>query len=161
MRKKRNATFMVLIMTLMSLSGCFGEEEVEVVEQTSGLYDFKDMLDDRTWYHYPGGINAMNNTTALGGDNIPYYSSSSYYSIGMSTFEPTMGITSTGNLYITSWGNGNAGSTAIVQCSNMVEMTSISDYSCQDVYGAFPPVANSNDPYVYVCLLYTSPSPRD
>ena len=29
-------------------------------------------------------------------------------------------------------------------------MTSIADYTCQDVYGAVPPVANSNDPYVYV-----------
>ena len=36
----------------------------------------------------------MNNTSALGGENIPFYSTSSYYSIGMSTFEPTMGITS-------------------------------------------------------------------
>ena len=83
MRKKHNAILMVLIMVFMSLSGCFGEDEVEVVEQTSGFFEFQDMLDDRTWYHYPGGINAMNNTTALGGDNVPYYSTSSYYSIGM------------------------------------------------------------------------------
>ena len=150
MRKKQNALLMVTIMAFMSLSGCFGEEKTEIVEETSGYFEFQDMLDGRTWYHYPGGINAMNNTSALGGDNVPFYATSSYYSIGMSTFEPTMGITSTGNLYITSWGNGNAGSTAIVQCSNMVEMTSITDYTCQDVYGAVPPVANSNDPYVYV-----------
>ena len=52
MRKKRNAILMVLIMTLMSLSGCFGEEEIEVIEETSGFFDFKDMLDNRTWYHY-------------------------------------------------------------------------------------------------------------
>ena len=148
--RKTNAILVILMMSLLSLSGCFGEEEVTIVEETSEFFDFEDMLDGRTWYHYPGGMNAMNNTTALGGENIPFYSSSSYYGIGMSTFEPTMGITSTGNLYITSWGNGNSGSTAIVQCSNMVEMTSIADYNCQDVYGAFPPVANSNDPYVYV-----------
>ena len=135
MSKKNNALMMVLIMGFMSLSGCFGEVEKDVIEETSGFFDFEDMLDGRTWYHYPGGINAMNNTSALGGENIPFYSTSSYYSIGMSTFEPTMGITSSGNLYITSWGNGNAGSTAIVQCSNMVEMTSIADYTCQDVYG--------------------------
>ena len=150
MRKENNAIFMVLIMALLSLSGCFGEEEFVPETEVAGFFDFAEQLDGRTWYHYPGGIDATNNTSALGGDNIPFYSTSSYYSIGMSTFEPTMGITSTGNLYITSWGNGNAGSTAIVQCSNMVEMTSIDDYTCQDVYGAFPPVANSNDPYVYV-----------
>ena len=128
--RKTNAILVILMMSLLSLSGCFGEEEVIVVEEALEFFDFKDMLDGRTWYHYPGGMNAMNNTTALGGENIPFYSSSSYYSIGMSTFEPTMGITSTGNLYITSWGNGNSGSTAIVQCSNMVEMTSIADYTC-------------------------------
>ena len=54
------------------------------------------------------------------------------------------------NIYFTSYGNGNGGSTAIVQCTNMIEMTSLSDFSCQDIYGAFPPVVNSNDPYVYV-----------
>ena len=25
----------------MSLSGCFGEEEIEVIEETSGFFDFK------------------------------------------------------------------------------------------------------------------------
>ncbi|MEC7229319.1 MAG: hypothetical protein VXV95_04635, partial [Candidatus Thermoplasmatota archaeon] len=109
MSKKNNALMMVLIMVFMSTSGCFGEVEIDAIEETSGFFDFEDMLDGRTWYHYPGGINAMNNTSALGGENIPFYSTSSYYSIGMSTFEPTMGITSSGNLYITSWGNGNAG----------------------------------------------------
>jgi len=98
--RKTNAILVILMMSLLSLSGCFGEEEVVVVEPTSEYFDFEDMLDGRTWYHYPGGVNAMNNTTALGENNIPYYASSSYYGIGMSTFEPTMGITSTGNLYI-------------------------------------------------------------
>ena len=68
----------------------------------------------------------------------------------MSTFEPTMGITSTGNLYMTSWGNGPSGSTAIVQCSGLVELQSLADYSCEDVYNPITPIPNSNDPYVYV-----------
>ena len=29
-----------------------------------------------------------------------------YYGIGMTTFEPTIGVTSLDNLYMTSWGNG-------------------------------------------------------
>ena len=70
MSKRSNAMMMVLIMTFMSLSGRFGEDEVELVEETSGYFDFIDMLDGRTWYHYPGGVNAQNNTSVLGGNNI-------------------------------------------------------------------------------------------
>ena len=95
MKKTHNALLMVLMMTFVSLSGCFGEQEVEVTEEIDGIFGFADMLDGRTWYHYPGGVDAMNNTSAIGGDNVPFYSTASYYSIGMSTFEPTMGITST------------------------------------------------------------------
>ena len=36
------------------------------------------------------------------------------------------------------------------QCTNLFEMTNISEYSCQDVYSPTLPVGNSNDPYVYV-----------
>ena len=61
-----------------------------------------------------------------------------------------MGITSTGDLYISSWGNGPSGSTAIVQCSGLVELQSLSDYSCENVYDPITPIPNSNDPYVYV-----------
>ena len=46
----------------------------------------------------------------------------------MSTFEPTIGITSEDNLYITSWGNGDAGSTAIVQCSSLIGMIGSVEY---------------------------------
>ena len=148
MKRMMKALFLTCIMATSVLSGCFGSEEEEVDVIDKGVFDFE--IGNRTWYHFPGGIDALENSSNLSGNNIPFYSTSSYYGIGMSTFEPTMGITSTGNLYITSWGNGNSGSTAIVQCSNMVEMTSISDYSCVDVYGAQPPVPNSNDPYVYV-----------
>ena len=47
---------------------------------------------------------------------------------------------------MTSWGNGAAGSTAIMQCTGLIEMTNLSDYSCNDVYDAIVPVPNSNDP---------------
>ena len=51
---------------------------------------------------------------------------------------------------MTSWGNGPLGSTAIVQCSGLIGMTNLSDYSCEDTYDPLLPVPNSNDPYVYV-----------
>ena len=40
MRKKQNALLMVTVMALMSLSGCFGEEKKEIVEETSGYFEF-------------------------------------------------------------------------------------------------------------------------
>ena len=151
MKNKQIAFLMTALMTIMPLAGCLGAEEMMGEGgEASGLFDFEGDLGGTTWYHYPGGINAMNNTSALGGTNIPFFSQGTYYATGYSTFEPTMGITSTDNIYFTSYGNGPSGSTAIVQCSNMIEMTSLSDFSCQNVYGPVLPVANSNDPYVYV-----------
>ena len=86
----------------------------------------------------------------LVGDNAPVCAIGTYYGIGMTTFEPTIGVTSLDNLYMTSWGNGPAGSTAIVRCSGLIGMSNVSEYSCEDVYSALLPVPNSNDPYVYV-----------
>jgi hypothetical protein len=68
----------------------------------------------------------------------------------MSTFEPTIGVTSNDNLFISSWGNGPAGSTAIVRCSGLIEMQNTTDYVCENTYDPTFPVANSNDPYLYV-----------
>ena len=145
------ALLMTALMALMPLAGCFGANETNGQEESEGgVFDFAEQLGGTTWYHYPGGANAMNNTSALVGDNIPYFSQGTYYATGYSTFEPTMGITSTDNIYFTSYGNGPQGSTAIVQCTNMIEMKNLSDFSCENVYGPVLPVANSNDPYVYV-----------
>jgi hypothetical protein len=90
----------------------------------------------------------INGTSILQGENVPMCTKGTYYGIGFSTFEPTIGITSSDNLYMTSWGNGPGGSTAIIRCTDMIEMVDVSSYSCENTYqGA---VANSNDPYVYV-----------
>ena len=53
----------VLMMMLISLSGCFGETEEEAVPVIQGFFDFDQELDNRTWYHYPGGEDAQNNTS--------------------------------------------------------------------------------------------------
>ncbi len=154
---RSRAALLVLLMLTASLSGCFGEDEkAPPVEDKP--FSFDRDIPSTTWYHYAGGIDALNasavaaaNITAnLTGDNLPYWTKGSYYGIGMTTFEPTIGITSSDNLYMTSWGNGPAGSTAIVQCTGLIEMTNISDYSCVNVYDPIAPVPNSNDPYVYV-----------
>jgi hypothetical protein len=144
-------------MMISSLAGCFGDEEVEIIVETSP-FDFEREIPSTTWYHYSGGINALN-TSAVSDANItanftesnyPIWTNGSYYGIGMSTFEPTIGITSADNLYMSSWGNGVGGATAVVKCTGLIEMTNLSDYSCADVYEPLIPVISSNDPYIYV-----------
>ncbi|SVB89865.1 uncharacterized protein METZ01_LOCUS242719, partial [marine metagenome] len=147
---------LVLLMISAPLGGCFGEEDV-VVEEKSVFEELcPDGIANNTWYHYSNATDAtkvsdiFNGTSVLIGNNAPACASGTYYGIGMTTFEPTIGVTSADNLYMTSWGNGAAGSTAIVRCSGLIGMINVSEYSCEDVYSAFLPVANSNDPYLYV-----------
>jgi len=138
-------------------AGCFGND-AKPESPGANEFDFGEDIPATTWYHYAGGIDATDSTAVkeanitanLTGENLPIWASGSYYGIGMTTFEPTMGITSDDNLYMSSWGNGAAGSTAIVQCTGLIEMTDLAGFSCQDVYDPFAPVPNSNDPYVYV-----------
>ncbi|MDP6334543.1 MAG: sialidase family protein, partial [Candidatus Poseidoniaceae archaeon] len=141
-----------------SFAGCLEPEDKRTIIEEPGIFDFNREIPETTWYHYAGGINALDNlavekaniTANLAFNNIPFWTQGSYYGIGMTTFEPTMGITTNDNLYMTSWGNGPAGSTAIVQCTGLIEMKNLSDYNCANVYDPISPVPNSNDPYVYV-----------
>ena len=145
----------VLLFLAPMISGCFAGDSVEETKEDSPFDNLcPNGIANNTWYHYPGAVDALvaphiiNGTSILQGENIPLCTEGTYYGIGFSTFEPTIGITSADNLYMTSWGNGPGGSTAIIRCTDMIEMTNISSYTCENTYqGA---VANSNDPYVYV-----------
>ena len=131
-----------------------------MVVEDDEMFNFDDLcpqgIANNTWYHYSNATDAtkvsdvFNGTSVLVGNNAPVCAIGTYYGIGLTTFEPTIGVTSADNLYMTSWGNGDSGSTAIVRCSGLIGMTNVSDYLCEDVYSVFAPVANSNDPYVYV-----------
>ena len=102
MSVKPLAFFLTSLVVLMPLAGCFGTEiDNTNLEETNGVFNFE--KEPTTWYHYPGGDYAENNTSGLTGNNIPYYSKGTYYSTGFSTFEPTMGITSTDNIYSVSY----------------------------------------------------------
>ena len=146
---------MIILMLAPMISGCFAGNTVEEIKESSPFDNLcPDGIANNTWYHYPGAVNALsaphiiNGTSILQGENVPMCTKGTYYGIGFSTFEPTIGITSADNLYMTSWGNGPGGSTAIIRCTDMIEMVDVSSYSCENTYqGA---VANSNDPYVYV-----------
>ncbi len=157
MGQVRFALSLTLLMLCSALSGCFGEEEKPIPIEPKP-FSFDRDIPETTWYHYDGAVDATdesavmaaNITSNLTSENAPFWTYGSYYGIGMSTFEPTIGITSADNLYMSSWGNGVGGATAVVQCTGLIEMTNISDYSCADVYDPPIPVVSSNDPYIYV-----------
>jgi len=149
------AALMTLVMMMSLLSGCFGQPIGGAKEWVEGgVFEFEQGTPVGTWYHFPGAIDATNESALAAANisanftanNTPYFTEGSYYGIGFTTFEPTMGITSADNLYISSWGNGPAGSTAVVQCSGLIEMKNLSDYSCVNVYDPLTPVPNSTTP---------------
>ena len=140
--------FLALLMVSASLAGCFGDEEKaeDIAETDVWGFDKPDL----TWYHFANAEDAWGNEEFdFEGRNIPYEAVGSYYGIGMSTFEPTMGITQDDMMIMSSYGNGPAGSTAIISC-DLIGMHDALDYSCENVYDPLLPIANSNDPYIYV-----------
>ena len=150
---------LVLLVVSAPLSGCFGDEPAasEEVDGFDFAYLCPEGIANNTWYHYSNATDAtkvsgeLNGTSVLVGNNAPSCAIGTYYGVGMTTFEPTIGVTSSDNLYMSSYGNGVGGSTAIVRCSGLIGMVNISDYDCVDVYAPpLIPVVNSNDPYVYV-----------
>ena len=75
-----------------SFAGCFGEDEKEIVVEKSDVWNFE--RSELTWYHFPDAVDAWGNENFnFDGRNVPFDAVGSYYGIGMSTFEPTMGIT--------------------------------------------------------------------
>jgi len=150
------SALLVLAVITPLFSGCFGsEEEVkEIIED--GPFSFAQPLPMETFYHFAGGINALNqsavdaaNITAnLTGNNTPFYANGTYFGIGFTTFEPTLGITSTGSMFFTNY-RGTGDGTHIIKGTNYGQ-------DWEDV-GPFNPifpttgqVPSSNDPYVYV-----------
>ncbi len=145
-----SAAGLVFVVLMGSLSGCLSADS----NAKSGMGpSFTDPCEsgesDTTWYHFANATPAESVTWSANMSS-PICTVGTYYGIGMTTFEPTIGVTSSDNLYMSSYGNGPAGSTAIVQCSGLVNMVSLEEYSCDNVYDAMAPVPNSNDPYVYV-----------
>ena len=114
----------ILLILAPMLSGCFGGDEV--IEEEVEMFNFDDLcpegIANNTWYHYSNATDAtkvsdvFNGTSVLVGNNAPACAIGTYYGIGLTTFEPTIGVTSSDNLYMTSWGKGDAGSTAIDRC---------------------------------------------
>ena len=66
MKNKQIAILLTILMGAAPLAGCFGANEItETADEDGGFFAFEQGLNPTTWYHYPGGINAMNNTKPL------------------------------------------------------------------------------------------------
>ena len=115
-------------MVSASLAGCFGEEEEEAAVVAPTVWDFE--RPELTWYHFADAVDAWGDEEfEFDGRNMPFEATGTYYGIGMSTFEPTMGITQTDTMVMTSWGNGPSGSTAIISC-DLIGMYDALSYTC-------------------------------
>ena len=66
----------------------------------------------------------------------------------MTTFELTIGVISSDNLYMSSYGMDRQA--PLLSSNTDWSQVSLEEYSCDNVYDAMAPVPNSNDPYVYV-----------
>ena len=155
---QRHLLSALLVLTIIAplFSGCFGSEEEtkEIIED--GPFSFSQPLPMETFYHFAGGINALNqsavdaaNITAnLTGNNTPFYANGTYFGIGFTTFEPTLGITSTGSMFFTNY-RGTGDGTHIIKGTNYgQEWEDVGPFN--QIFPTTGQVPSSNDPYVYV-----------
>ena len=93
---KKSDLLIIVFLVTPSFSGCLQTIDNRTIIEEPGIFDFGRDIPETTWYHYAGGINAIEMESVnsnLTGNNIPFWTQGSYYGIGLTTFEPTMGIT--------------------------------------------------------------------
>ncbi|MBT4802271.1 MAG: exo-alpha-sialidase [Euryarchaeota archaeon] len=159
----RNSSILIVFLLIMpTLTGCLSKNK-DMVEEMDDHFPIElDMIPITTWYHYPGNptspraidatdymavLNA-NITENITGDNIPFYSVGTYYGTGWDTFEPTLGITSSGAIFFTNY-NGLGDGTHIIRSMDQGQTwEDVGPFGqIDDDSGQTP---NSNDPYLYV-----------
>ena len=146
---KKIVVLLVVLILMISLSGVTfyvltKDDDDDEPEPDAGPFDFNETIPGTTYYHFDGGVNAIgsNLTDELFGDNIPLHAVGTYYGIGTHTFEPTIGVTSTGALFMSSW-NGLGEGTHIIRSQDQGQ-------TWEDVTDPLSLARNSNDPYLYV-----------
>ena len=117
------AILITSIVLCSTLTGCFGSKsDIGMSEENIFVIT--------TWYHYAGStinpravdatnpveVKNANLSVNLTGMNIPYFTSGTYYGTGWDTFEPTLGITSSGAIFFTNY-NGLGDGTNIIEGS--------------------------------------------
>lgn len=107
-----------------------------------------------TFYHFPGALAITDATaTQLTGDNVPLPALGAYNSIGHGTFEPNIGVTSTGALFFTSLhrdlmsGTPDQGTHIIRSLDGGLNWTDVGPFLGPLGISRIP---NSNDPFLYV-----------
>ena len=142
-------------MVMPSFSGCFSEPEVEEVVLKNPFDDFPNEIPITTFYHFPNGtwINGtedmyFNGSLVLEGNNSPFFAEGTYYSVGYTTFEPTLGITSSGAIFFTHF-NGLGEGTHIIRSTDQGQ-TWVDVGPFNQIDEDIGQTPNSNDPYIYV-----------
>ena len=156
-------SLVIAFLVTPALGGCLEPEDNRVVIEEPTIFDFGRSQPITTWYHYPGtiaepwAIDATNpsavldaNITAdLTGDNIPYFTNATYYGTGFDTFEPTIGVTSSGAIFFTNWNGAGEGTHIIRSLDQGQSWEDVGPFLGGDD-GGTGQTPNSNDPYIYV-----------
>ena len=159
---RKSAQFLCLLMLSSAMTGCVWWEDEPEKEVFQGAFDFGKELPITTWYHYPGtpaerwavdatdaaAVLASNISADFSGNSTPFFSSATYYGTGFDTFEPTIGVTSSGAIFFTSW-NGLGDGTHIIRSTDKGQTwEDVGPFGQIDEDSGQTP--NSNDPYIYV-----------
>ncbi len=151
-----------MLLLSSAMTGCMWWKDDEVAEEEKGPFEFDQQVPITTWYHYPGtvaepwavdatnatGVSAANITANLTGNSTPYFANATYYGTGYDTFEPTIGVTSSGAIFFTSW-NGLGDGTHIIRSRDQGQTwEDVGPFGSIDEDSGQTP--NSNDPYIYI-----------
>ncbi|MBT92414.1 MAG: hypothetical protein CMA61_01240 [Euryarchaeota archaeon] len=159
----RNLAVLVALLFISPVfAGCFGEEKAPTQEPDGPFIFEEGDVSSTTWYHYPGtvsspfaidatnseAVSAANITANLSGNSTPYFSTGTYYGTGYDTFEPTLGVTSSGAIFFTNY-NGLGDGTHIIRSQDQGQTwEDVGPFGAIDDDSGQTP--NSNDPYLYV-----------
>ncbi len=152
---QKTATIVVALIVLLAIVSSvsytlyFADDDDDGPAKIKTPFDnFTEPIPDTTNYDLGGGknISDSNITDILVGNNTPFFTNGTYYGIGTTTFEPTIGVTSTGALFITNYGGTGRG-THIIRSKDQGQTW---EDMGPTVVGDTGQVPNSNDPYLYV-----------
>jgi hypothetical protein len=145
--RKTMRVLLALALVAVTFAGCASQTDPVTTTTTTGP-----TLPDspRTFYHFPGAEPA--DPTRLSGNNTAFPAAGAYHSIGTKTFEPTIGVTAKGNLFIPSLkrisqGDSDNAAHVIRGSNNGTEWVDVGPFLGPTQVGRN---VNSNDPYLYV-----------
>jgi len=155
--------FLIAFLVTPSFSGCLEAEDKRTIIEEPGIFDFGRPQPITTWYHYagtvaepwavdatdPSAVLSSNISANLTGANIPYFTNATYYGTGFDTFEPTIGVTSSGSIFFTNY-NGAGDGTHIIRSQDKGQTWEDVGPFLGGDEGGSGQTLNSNDPYIYV-----------